>query len=344
MKKLYIYMFLVCLTIFSISSATSIEEAKKALQKEAQPEEVLIQFERDYVLLRKNQLEVESSFSYVYYSANQIYLSSFAILDPVFLTLGEFGIQNARRHIFQYNVAIRYGIRNNLQFEVSIPYVYRNERISIIGTGKGEEKENTLEQPGFGDVAFAVSYQPFRETGTRPAVLTFLAFKTKTGISPFDLEDPEEQLPTGSGYYAVRSGINFTKTIDPIVVFGGFAYSYNIEEEIKKYYKSPTTGEVSKLDKIDPGDTVSFNLGFAYALSYNFSLNFQYAQDYTFTTKSVVNGVKNDVQNSTLNSAILKIGTGWALSDRSSFNVSLSIGLTNDAPSYILEFRFPYRF
>ncbi|WP_457644381.1 transporter [Persephonella sp.] len=335
-------------SIFLLSNAVAsdqdIERAKKALQKEAQPEEVLIQFERDYVLLQKNKLEVESSFSYVYYSANQIYLSSFAILDPVFLTLGEFGIKNARRHIFQYNISLRYGILRNLQFELSIPFVYRNERTSVIGTSTTGEKENISEERGFGDLSLSFSYQPIRETGTRPALITFLAFKTKTGKSPFDLDDPEKDLPTGSGYYAIRGGINLTKTIDPVVVFGGISYSYNMEEDVKKFYKSPTTGEVSRLDKINPGDTLSLSFGFAYALSYNFSLNFQYAQDYTFSTESTVNGIKSTVPNSTLNSAILRIGTGWAISDRSSFNCSLSIGLTNDAPNYIIEFRYPYRF
>ncbi|WP_456401348.1 transporter [Persephonella sp.] len=328
----------------SFSDESAIEKAKKALQKEAQPEEVLIQFERDYVLLPKSKFEVESSFSYVYYSANQIYLSSFAILDPVFLTLGEFGIKNARRHIIQYNISIRYGILKNLQFEVSIPYVYRNERLSVIGTSQQGDKENVVEERGFGDVSFSLSYQPLRETGVRPALITFLAFKTKSGKSPFDLDDPENQLPTGSGYYAVRTGINLTKTIDPVVVFGGISYSYNMEEKVEKFYKNPNTGDISRLDKINPGDTFSYSIGFAYALSYNFSLNFQFAQDYTFSTESKVNGKKSTVPNSTLNSAVLRLGTGWGLTDRSSLNVSLTIGLTSDAPNYIIEFRYPYRF
>ena len=334
-----LFVFLL-LSFFSFSKKK--EKAKEILKKgkEEKYEKTLTQFERDYILLKKKNFEVENSFSYIYYSANQIYLSSFAILDPIFLTLGEFGIENARRHIFQYSLSLRYGITDYLQAEVNIPFVYRHERYSIIGTG-GEE--STADDYGFGDVSVALSFQPLRERKSRPAVVVSLAFKTKTGRSPFEVDDPRKELPTGSGYYAVKGGINFLKSIDPVVVFGGFAYSYNMPEKVGKIYSLPGK-EPTRLDKFYPGDTVSFNLGFAYALSYNFSMNFQFSQDYTLTSKKEVDGVKSDVQNSTMNSAMLKIGTGWALSNKSSLNIGLSIGLTDDAPDYVLEFRLPYRF
>jgi hypothetical protein len=49
---------------------------------------------KQYILLKRGQWEVENGISYAYYSANQIYLQSFALLDPVFLTLGEFGVKS----------------------------------------------------------------------------------------------------------------------------------------------------------------------------------------------------------------------------------------------------------
>ena len=340
------FLFFIILLSFSFYSyASEIEKAKEILKKgkTEKYEESLTQFDRGYILLKGGQFEIENSLSYIYYSANQIYLSSFAILDPIFLTLGEFGIENARRHIFQYNLALRYGIADFLQAEVNIPFIFRHERYSVVGTNAGER---TADDYGFGDVSIGLSIQPIKERKSRPAVILSLAFKTKTGKSPFDVDDPKKDLPTGSGYYAVKGGINLLKSIDPVVVFGGLAYSYNMPEDVGRVYTLNTGGGTTsaKLDKFYPGDTLSFNIGFAYALSYNFSMNFQFAQDYTFTSKSKVNGVKSDVNNSTMNSATLKIGTGWALSKRSSLNVSLTMGLTNDAPDYVIEFRLPVRF
>ncbi|WP_456393372.1 transporter [Persephonella sp.] len=328
--------------VSTISYSSEIEKAKKILKEgETQKyEETLTQFDRGYVLLKEGQFEIENSFGYIYYSANQIYLSSFAILDPIFLTLGEFGVENVRRHIFQYNLALRYGLVDFIQLEVNLPFIYRHERYSIIGTG-GSEK--TADDYGIGDMSLAVSIQPLKEKKSSPAVVLSFAFKTKTGKSPFKVDNPEKVLPTGSGYYAVKGGINLLKSIDPVVVFGGIAYSYNMPEKVGRVYQLPDNTS-ARLDKFYPGDTVSINLGFAYALSYNFSMNFQFAQDYTFTSKSKVNGVKNDVNNSTMNSAILKVGTGWAISKRSSLNISVSMGLTEDAPDYVLEFRLPIRF
>ncbi|WP_456465108.1 transporter [Persephonella sp.] len=340
MKKSLIFLFL--LSVFaSTVLASSEEEAKEAIKKESQPEEVLTQFERDYVLLKKKQIEIENTFNYTYYSANQIYLNSFAILNPVFLTLGRFGIERARRHIFIDNISLRYGLLNNLQIETTFPFIYRYELLTVAETGVETRKEKI----GIGDISFAVSFQPIRETARMPAVITNLTYKSKTGKSPFKLDDPKKDLPTGSGYESVKFGVSLVKSLDPVVVFGGMSYSYNIPTTVNRFICGGTeTSGCAYLEKVYPGDTLSINFGFAYALSYNFSMNFQFAQDYTFHTKVLANGIKNQVINSTLNSALLKVGVGWALSSKSSLNMGVSLGLTTDAPDYVVEIRVPYRF
>lgn len=339
MKKFGILMPLIFITS-SIAFADMKEEAKKSIKEESQPQEVLIQFQRDYILLKRNQFEVENTFDYIYYSANQIYLNSFAILNPVFLTLGRFGIETAKRHIFVDNVSLRYGILDNLQFETTIPLIYRYELLSRTQSSE----ETTKKKGGIGDISFALAFQPIRESGKMPAIVTNISFKTKTGKSPFKVDDPNKDLPTGSGYNSIKFGINMIKSIDPVVVFGGIAYSYNMPTSVNRMICDSVSGGCAYLEKVYPGDTLSLNLGFAYALSYNFSMNFQFSEDYTFHTKVLANGSKRTVTNSTLNSASLKIGTGWALSDRSSINIGVSVGLTTDAPDYVLEIRIPYRF
>ncbi len=340
MKKLFFFVLLYLISC-SVAFADVPAEAKEAIKKEKQPEEVLHQFQRDYVLLKKKQIEIENTFNYTYYSANQIYLNSFAILNPVFLTLGRFGIERARRHIFVDNFSIRYGLLNNLQVEMAIPFIYRHELLTVAETGT----ETTKEKVGIGDISFSISFQPVRETGKIPAIVTNVTYKTKTGKSPFKLANPKKDLPTGSGYDSVKFGVSLVKSIDPVVVFGGLSYAYNITTSVNRLICGGAGSPgCAFLEKVYPGNTLSLNFGFAYALSYNFSMNFQFAQDYTFHTKVLADGVKHEVINSTLNSATFKIGTGWALSSKSSLNMGVSLGLTTDAPDYVLEIRVPYRF
>jgi len=182
---------------------------------------------KQYILLRKGQWELENSIAYAHYSANQIYLQSFAILDPVFLTLGQFGVQQAKRDLFTYNLASRYGLLNNLQLDVNVPYVYRHDLITTTGSVAGGQPDTTLDRNSLGDVSLGVSYQPVSETEDRPGVIVTAAYKSVTGKSPFKI-DPTTELPTGTGYQSVKAGVNAVKSIDPIVVFGGFAYAYKL--------------------------------------------------------------------------------------------------------------------
>ncbi len=294
---------------------------------------------KQYILLKQGQYEVENSLSYAYYSANQIYLQSFAILDPVFLTLGEFGIQSARRSIFTYNLANRYGITNNLQFDLNVPFVYRHDLISILGTPSGSQPEQTINRAALGDVSAGLSYQPLSETDSRPGVVVSLAYKSTTGKSPFK-GDPTRDLPTGTGYQSIRAGVNVIKSIDPVVVFGGLAYAYNLPVGGINQTVTAVDGTTGVLRNVKPGDTMTMILGLAYALSYKFSMNFQFQEDYTLSSKA--NG--KTATNTTLNSALFRVGTGWSLTPRMSLNVNVATGLTSDSPDFIVEVRLPILF
>lgn len=304
------------------------EEAKKALTR----------LEKDYILLKNKQVEIEYTFSFTYYSANQIYLESFAILDPVFLTLGRFGIERARRHIFVNSIAFRLGIMDNLQFDVNVPYVYRYDRIS-----RGQQgNEETLERGDLGDISVNLSIQPIRETKSRPAIVLNFGYKFKTGKSPYRI-DPNKDVPTGTGYRSAKFSVSWVKSVDPVVVFGSLGYTYNFPESVNQ---SVDTGNgVDVLEKVYPGDNVNLALGFAYALAYNFSMNVQYINTYVFSSYIKKQGSqKLRVPNSTFNLAMLKLGTGWALTPKVPLSFSLYLGLTQDSPDYTVELRLPFKF
>jgi len=254
------------------------------------------------------------------------------------------------------------GITDNFQFEVGVPLIYRHERYSIIA-GKGQsEPDETQDQAGIGDVSVSFSYQPIKEGANTPAVLLSLGYKFKNAKSPFDIEVDQngnpKDLPLGSGYQSIKLGVNFVKSIDPVVVYGGISYAYNKKENVDQTYEiyNKETNETDKvgLMDVDPGDTVSINVGLGYAISYNFSIGFQFIDDYTFSTDvwyydynddgTKTELMKKEAPNSTVNSAQFKFTAGWALSDKSSLNFGLGIGLTSDSPDFVFEVRYPIRF
>ncbi len=313
-----------------------ISQSDREAQEEAR--RALTQLEKDYVLLKKGQFEFEEMFTFTYYSANQIYLESFAILDPVFLAIGKFGIERARRHIFVNTFALRYGLLDNLQVDISVPFLYRYDRLS---RGEGT-REQTIERADMGDISLGISLQPIRETHTRPALILNFGYKSKTGVSPYEI-DPKEELPSGTGYESVRFSVSLVKGIDPVVVFGSFGYTYNIPEWINQTVTS-NLGSTT-LERVYPGDSFNLGLGFAYALAYNFSLNVQFINTYIMHTFVKVKGLpKNRVPNSSFNTAMLKLGTGWSLTKTVPLNFSLYLGLTQDSPDYTVEVRIPVKF
>ncbi len=333
-------MILLIVLLFMLSTAVS-------FPIERSPERALSQFERDYVLLKGGQFEFEENFTYTYYSAKQIFLESFAILDPVFLTLGQFGIDSAKRNIFINTFILRFGATDFLQFEASVPLVYRYDIVSTVGSGETKRGERSMERAGIGDIAVGVSVQPLKETARRPALILNLGYKTKTGKSPFDI-DPESDVPTGTGYSSIRAGFNLVKSIDPVVVYGGLAYIYNLPEKVNKQV-SANVGTDAKLEtgflkKVYLGDTINFNIGMAYALSYMFSISTQFIESYTLSTRIETNEGKKRVKNSILNSALFKFGAGMSLTENIPVSFGIYMGLTDDAPDYIVELRIPVKF
>ncbi len=316
-------------------------------QSTIRPEQALTQFERDYVLLGQWEFEFEENFSYTYYSANQIFLESFAILDPVFLTLGRFGIESAKRHIFVNTFFLRAGLLDNLQFEVTVPFVYRYDMVAVAaGTGQ-TQRNRSMDRAGIGDIAFSFSLQPIKETSTRPALVLNLGYKTRTGTGPFEI-DTQTQVPTGSGYDSLRFGLNLIKSVDPAVIYGGVGYIFNIPVEVNKVISSPQQGQSTPqsiyLKGLDPGDSFSFNIGMAYALSYTVSVNFQYLQTYTLLTRIYMKDRPAFVPNSILNSALFKVGAGITAGKNIPINFGVYVGLTDDAPDYMIDVRIPVKF
>jgi hypothetical protein len=100
---------------------------------------------------------------------------------------------------------------------------------------------------------------------------------------------------------------------------------------------------------IDPGDTIAWGLGFAYALSPEFSLNIQYVHQ--LSDRSEISASTNPAVVSTgkisgtrLNSAELRFGTVWAYTKGFFIDFSITVGVSDDAPDFTAQLGIPIRF
>ena len=279
-------------------------------EKKKKEQEVLASAGRRYVLAKEGTLEVEYNGRYSYTSSDRISES--------------FDVRQRNSHTFRHTFIAEYAVRNNLTANCSIPFVYKYDK-----TGS----DSSLEESDIGNLSLGLQWQPLKLQTGWPAAILFLNYSFDTGSSPYEV-NPDEELSTGDGFDSITLGISLSKAIDPLVAFGSISYSYNDDA---------TDLNSFALKKVEPGDDISFSLGFGYALSYNVSMNMQYQHTYRLRTRlHWANGTTSNLSTST--SSMFNIGTSWRLSPKRIFHFTLGIGLTNDAPDLALTLRLPFTF
>ena len=123
--------------------------------------------------------------------------------------------------------------------------------------------------------------------------------------------------------------VTAVKVSDPVAFFGGFSYSYNMKE-------------TRDIGEIDPGDSFGGHAGMALSLNLDTSINFSYEQRYTWRT--TLNG--QDIPGSYYNTGTFSTGISYTLDNVNykSLDVSLGIGLTEDAPDVQFNVSLPMRY
>ena len=135
-----------------------------------------------------------------------------------------------------------------------------------------------------------------------------------------------DELPTGTGHYGVSAGFNLVKVSDPAVFFGGANYFWNLERDV--------TGGFGK---IDPGNSIEYFLGMAFALSEKTSLNFSFQNIFTQETKVE----DENIPDSELNAATLFAGVSYRISPKVSLLATAGVGLSEDAPDFQMQLNLP---
>jgi len=214
------------------------------------------------------------------------------------------------------DLLFRLGLPGDTQLEIGLPYRWRrNETVTNVNFSPLEASTHTGEGPG--DVRIAVAKTLWREAPHSPDVIGRLSWDTDTGGSS------DNGVSLNGGFHEVRGALSFIKREDPVVFVGGLSYEYTFEE-----------------NAINPGDTLAANIGSYVALSPQTSLNFSLSMAYQEESKlsgSVLEGSDRKIGS-------LIIGGSTIIGRRTLLNLSLGVGLTEDADDVSVSLSLPMRF
>ncbi|MDK2761547.1 MAG: hypothetical protein KYX64_09340 [Sphingopyxis sp.] len=289
------------------------------------------------VLTRAGQFFFEPSIEYTRSSTNRLVFRGIELIPGIQIGLIE--ATDADRDTLVGTASLRYGISDRLEAEVRLPYLYRNDRIEVVQQrDEGIVRSIALRQDGIGDAEFSLRYQLNRPVGQKPIFVGSLRVKSDTGKGPFDVGYDEfgvaTGLATGSGFWAVQPGVNFLMPSDPAVIYGGVGYLYHIPRNVNRLVGDVLVG------RVDPGDAISANVGFGFALNPRFSFSLGYRHNYIFPTQSEIGGT---IQRSNfLQVGALNFGMSYRLTQRNVLNLGFEIGVTEDAPDVSITLRMPF--
>ncbi len=297
------------------------------------------------VLLRRGGLVLDLGLQYSHSSGTEVAIEGYTVIPS--LLIGLINVSEVQRDSYTASVALRYGLFNRLETEIKIPYIYREEEV--------REREVFGETPtdliyssrghGIGDVELAFRYQLNKGLGSGPIYVANLRLKSRTGKDPFEVdrerlyvENPDgtrtfvgevlREQPTGSGFYSVQPGLSIIYPTEPAVLFGSVSYLWNIERDVPEY------------GLIDPGDAVGITYGMGFGINERTSFNLAYDHHIIFKTRREDDAGVDAVFDRFQVGALL-FGFSQRLGPRSSFNLSVAVGVTEHAPNVQVALRMP---
>jgi hypothetical protein len=289
-------------------------------------------FERQGVLTPRGKFVLEPSLQYSYSSSTRVALVGYTVIPAIHI--GLFDIRSVNRNSFVAALATRYGLTNRLEIELKIPYVYRDESGSNSPIDDPDTEESfNADGNDIGDIEFGFRYQFNMPRDNGPIFIGGIRVKSDTGTDPFEVDIDATGLPTelatGSGFWGIQPSLTAIFPSDPAVFFGSVSYMYYVDRDI------------SGIGEIDPGDTIGFNFGVGYGI--NEKASFSLGYEHNVILKTEIDG-KEPAGSRTTHVGSLLIGGSYRLSDSTNLNLSLSGGLTEEAPDVQLTLRVPMTF
>jgi hypothetical protein len=228
---------------------------------------------------------------------------------------------------------IRFGIIEGLEGSVSVPYSWSQRSFT---TSPITVNSSTRMAPG--DVAAQLSARLWGESAVIPGAIGILGVTAPTGPSAY-VVSPTTGVTSRSvpidivnfypsrGHWAFRAGVQFFKTMDPVVFFGGMT----VEEVLP--------------DKVDgvtfkPGRRFLYNVGMSFAMSERSTLGISFLGSYA--SSLIANGIRYSSTRS--EQAALRFSLIHRVAESLWLEPSLAVGLVPDSPQFVGGVGIRYRF
>lgn len=285
-------------------------------------EEVFQASEVQYSLLKSGKVGLLYSLDYSFYRDSRIDLA----VDGSNSTITRFRIEEDAQNTFTNSLDLTYGVWDNLTFSATLPLVTKFD------------SERGLSTTGLGDISLGTRWQPVPLKRGLPTTTLFASLSTASGDSPYEI-NRTTNLSTGKGYYSLSGGASMSKVADPVVLFG--SASYSLSTKINDLYQAQGGGEI--LTSVQPGDSLGFSMGLAYALNYDVSVTGSFQQSYGFSSTYGFEGGK-EVETADQVSASVNLSLGLRTNPKRIINLNMGFGLTEDSSDVTLGFSMPIDF
>lgn len=327
----------------------------------SRPPEIAQIFDQPGVLTPRGKFVLEPSLQLGYSSNDRVALVGYTIIPAILI--GLIDVRQVKTTSITAALAGRYGISNRFELELKVPYTYVNgDTVSReIFTGTAQDSVFSADGRGIGDIEFTGRYQLANGGPDKPFYVLWLRYKSRTGTDLFEVTTDcvtrcvanatgtglPLELPTGSGFASIQPGVTWLYASDPVVFFGSFSYLHNFKrEDVSRTVLTgapegfpQTTTEF--IGEVEAGDIIGFNVGMGLALNERAAISIGYDQSLVGKTRQNGEDTPGAVR---VILGTLVLGGSYRISDHTSLNVALGVGVTRDTPDVSLNVRVPITF
>lgn len=229
-------------------------------------------------------------------------------------------------------LAGRVGVYDGIEASLTLP-VFQSTRTFEMGPNNLSDREKR----GLGDLSAQLNVRGWGERPLWPGAVFTLAGIAPTGPTPFlnpirglnDQQVPVDitQLVASRGVWAVRGGVQFFKTVDPLVLFAGVSYEHAFPTE--QYGIT-----------FRPGNRINYNAGMSFALSDRSTLGLTFIGSYTKALGA------NDIRyrSTATETGLMRFSLVQRIARSMWLEPSLAIGLVQESPNMQIGLGLRYRF
>ena len=215
------------------------------------------------------------------------------------------------------------GLKNNLELLARAPLVYTH-----VKDVSSNEFVRDHEELALGDIQLGAQYLIKPQSFDWPSISWSVQLSAPTG-KKLDYEYPEDWKnlgSTGGGSWAVSTGLDFTKMVDPIVLFGGVSLTHVNDFTVNG-------------QEVESGKALGAYYGLGFAVNDKLSLSSRLSWNYYGNTR--LDGI--EMQGSDSEQIDLGLGLSYRMNPSLTVTPNLMFGLGSEASTSALSMNFAWK-